>query len=104
MTLAEYFEANRPKAKFDLGDRVHGKWNGIPFVGTAGADIMVNEAEGSMVSVHLDLPIKYKGAWSTIVRVKQKELKRLSSLEDTEPLKLKEAGSIPARRTKQVKK
>lgn len=101
MTLAEYFEANRPKAKFDIGDRVCGKWNGIPFVGSAGADNMVNEEQGSMVTVHLDLPIRYKEVVHNFIRVKQRELKRLSSLEDTEPLKLKEAGSIPAKRTKQ---
>ena len=36
MTLSEYFEKNRPKGSFMLGDRVEGKYEGIPFVGTTG--------------------------------------------------------------------
>ena len=62
---------------------------------------MVNEAEGSLVTVFIDLPIKYKNKWhTTFVKVKPKELKRLTSMDETEPLKLQEAGSIPAKRTK----
>jgi hypothetical protein len=74
---AEYFEANRPKPVWHIGDRVSGKWNKIPFIGTVGNDSMINEIEGPRVSIHLDLPIKYKDKIHTIIFVKQKDIKRL---------------------------
>lgn len=74
---AEYFENNRPKPVWHIGDRVFGKWNKIPFIGTVGNDSMVNEKEGPRVSVHLDLPIKYKDTIHRIIFVKQKDIKKL---------------------------
>lgn len=74
-SLAEYFKANRYQAKYDIGDRVIGKWNKIPFVGTVGNDSLVSELEGPKVSVHLDLPIKYKDKIHTIIFVKHKDIK-----------------------------
>ena len=59
-TLAEYFKANRYSGKYSIGDRVIGKWNKIPFVGTVGNDTLINEIEGPRISVHLDLPIKHE--------------------------------------------
>jgi hypothetical protein len=103
MTLAEYFALNRPVAKYNFGDRVIGNYHGIPFVGTCGGDVMVNETIGPMVTVFLDLPIKHKGTLhSTFVKVKYKDIKRLKSMDDKEPLKLPVAGSIPAKRTKKL--
>ena len=75
VSLAEYFRLNRYKAKYDIGDRVIGKWNKIPFVGTVGNDTLINEAEGPRVSVHLDLPLKYKDKVYTILFVKHKDIK-----------------------------
>lgn len=74
-TLAEYFAANRYKGKYNMGDRVFGHWNKIPFVGTVGNDSVVNEIEGPRVSVHLDLPIKYKDVVHNILIVKHKDIK-----------------------------
>lgn len=74
-SLAEYFAKNRYQAKYDIGDRVMGKWNKIPFVGTVGNDTVINETEGPRVSVHLDLPIKYKDKVYTILFVKHKDIK-----------------------------
>lgn len=80
MTLSEYFSMHRPKPKFQHGDRVIGKYNGIPFVGTCGSDIMVNETVGSLVTVFLDLPLKHKGVLhSTFVKVKHKDIKILTT-------------------------
>ena len=101
MTLAEYFAMNRPQAVWDIGDRVFGYWNKIPFVGTVGCDNMVSELEGPRVSIFLDLPILYDGKVHSIIFVKQKQIKRLKSMDDEEPLKLPVAGSIPVKRTKQ---
>ena len=59
-TVAEYFAENRYKPKYFLGDRVIGKWNKIPFVGTVANDSVVSDSEGPKISIFLDLPIKYK--------------------------------------------
>ena len=75
MTLAEYFKANRYQAKYDIGDRVIGKWNKIPFVGSVGNDTLINEEEGPRITVHLDLPIKYQDKVYTVIIVKHKDIK-----------------------------
>ena len=74
-SLAEYFKANRYQAKYDIGDRVIGKWNKIPFVGTVGNDTVISEAEGPRITIHLDLPIKYKDKVYTVIIVKHKDIK-----------------------------
>ena len=74
-SLKEYFEQNRYQAKYSIGDRVFGKFNKIPFVGTVGNDTVVSEAEGPRVSVHLDLPIKYQDKVYTVIIVKHKDIK-----------------------------
>ena len=87
-TLAEYFAIHRPQPRWTFGERVYGNFNGVPFVGTTGGEGMVNETEGSLVTVFIDLPIKLKGVWhTTFIKVKPKDIKRLSSLEDDTPSK-----------------
>lgn len=73
--LADYFNRITYKPTWFIGDRVTGKWNKIPFVGTVGNDTLINLEEGPRVSVHLDLPIKYKDRVYTIIFLKPKELK-----------------------------
>lgn len=73
--LAEYFEQHRYKPKYYIGDRVQGKWNGIPFRGSVGNDTLINELEGPRISVHSDLPIKYKEKYYTVIFVKHKDVK-----------------------------
>ena len=75
MTLAEYFEANRPRPRYQFGDRVEGVYQGTPYVGTAYTDNMRNEAEGVRVSIHLDLPIKLGTEWVSYIRVSYKDIK-----------------------------
>ncbi len=75
-SLADYFAKNRPEPKFDHGDRVFGFYKKIPFSGTVGADIMVNEEEGPLVTVFLDLPLKVSNNWHmTFIKVKYKDIK-----------------------------
>jgi hypothetical protein len=75
-SLAEYFAANRPQPKWQFGDRVFGYYKKIPFVGTCGGEGMVNETEGSLVTVFLDLPLKDGKDWHmTFIKVKPKDLK-----------------------------
>ena len=80
MNLAEYFEQNRYKAKYDIGDRIFGYWNNIPFIGTVGNDTVINEQTGPQLSVHLDLPICYEKVIYTVIIAKHKEFKKISKL------------------------
>ena len=75
-TLAEYFEKNAYKPKYFLGDRVYGKFNSIPFVGTVGNDRVIN-LDGPEITIHLDLPIKYKDEIKNFIIVKHKDVKLL---------------------------
>lgn len=100
-SLSDYFAKHRPQPVWQMGDRVFGRWNDIPFIGTVGNDNMVSEQEGPRVSIFLDLPIKFEDKIYSIIFVKQKQIKRLKSLEDTTPLKPKEVNPISAKRTKQ---
>ena len=74
-SLAEYFKLNRYQSVYDIGDRVIGKWNKIPFVGTVGNDTQINEIEGPRISVHLDLPIKFENTIYNVIIVKHKDVK-----------------------------
>ncbi len=76
-SLEEYFAKHRPKAIWHIGDRVFGRWNKIPFIGTVGNDNMISELEGPRVSIFLDLPIKHDDKVYEIIFVKQKDIKRL---------------------------
>jgi len=76
-TLAEHFEANRPKPRYKFGDRVEGVYQGMPWVGTAYTDNMRSELEGPMVSIHLDLPMKIDSVWYHNIRVKYEDIKGL---------------------------
>ena len=81
--LAEYFAANRPVAKWQHGDRVAGTFHGVPFVGTCGGEVMVNETIGSLVTVFIDLPLKHKDQWhTTYIKVRPSSLKKLPVMEE----------------------
>jgi len=75
-SAVEYFANNRPKPKYHIGDRVEGYFKKAPWVGTVGCDNMLNETEGSLVGVHLDLPLEINGVVYQYIRVKYKDLKR----------------------------
>lgn len=77
MTLAEYFEKNRPKPKYQFGARVFGYHNKIPFLGTVGADNLVSEEEGVAVTITLDLPIMVEGKPRSVIRVPYKSIKSI---------------------------
>jgi hypothetical protein len=79
--LSDYFERNAYKPKYFLGDRVFGKWNKIPFVGTVGNDTVISEVEGPRISIHLDLPIKLEDKIVSVIIVKHKDIKPLKVLD-----------------------
>lgn len=68
-TLTDYFKDTSWKAKYQIGDRVRGRWNGVPFTGSVAINTMINEEEGPYVVVFLDLPIKWNEKIHTIVKV-----------------------------------
>lgn len=80
MNLSEYFAQNRYFGKWQLGDRVFGHFNKIPFIGTVGNDSVVNEEKGPQVSIHLDLPMKVNGTIKNFIHVKPKDIKKLEEL------------------------
>jgi hypothetical protein len=79
-SLAEYFAANRYHGKWQIGDRVFGYWNKIPFVGSVGNDSIVNELVGPQVSIHLDLPIMLTGVRHNAILLTGKDIKLLKKL------------------------
>lgn len=76
-SYAEYFSQNRYHGKYQIGDRVSGKYNGIPFIGTVGNDSVVNEEQGPRISIHLDLPMKTPDNIFRVIFVKHKDIKPL---------------------------
>ena len=72
---SDYFNNIGYVGKYKIGDRVIGKWNKIPFVGSVGNDRQINDRDGPEVTVHLDLPIKYQDKIHHIIIVKHKDIK-----------------------------
>jgi hypothetical protein len=71
----DYFNRIGYKGTWEIGDRVFGRWNKIPFVGTVGNDRLINHIDGPEITIHLDLPIKYKDKVHNILIVKHKDIK-----------------------------
>lgn len=74
-SYTDYFNNKGYKSKYEIGDRVVGKWNKIPFVGSVGNDTLISEEEGPRISIHLDLPIKFDGKIHNVIIVKHKDIK-----------------------------
>lgn len=75
--LADYFYRNSYHAKYTIGDRVFGRYNGIPFVGSVAVDHRLNEDIGPEVVILLDLPLHYQGRFINTVRVKHLDIRPL---------------------------
>ena len=71
----DYFNRIGYQAVWDMGDRVTGKWNRIPFVGTVGNDRLLNHVIGPEITVHLDLPIQFDNRIYNFIIVKHKDIK-----------------------------
>ena len=76
-SLTDYFNKIGYKHTYDIGDRVFGKWNKIPFVGTVGNDRLINNIDGPEITIHLDLPIKHQGQIKHFIIVKHADVKQL---------------------------
>ena len=75
----DYFERIGYRPKYHIGDRVFGYWNKIPFVGSVGNDRVVSNA-GPEITIHLDLPIKFKDTIHRIIIVKHKDISKLKEM------------------------
>lgn len=71
----DYFNKIGYKHTYNIGDRVFGKLNKIPFVGSVGNDRKINNIDGPEVTIHLDLPIKVDGEYKSFIIVKHKDIK-----------------------------
>lgn len=78
-TQTDYFNRIGYKHTYDIGDRLGGKWNGIPWVGSVGNDRLVSEDRGPEITIHLDLPIKHEGVIHNVIVVKHADVKRRTS-------------------------
>ena len=75
-SLAEYYEKNSYKSKYQIGDRVFGYFNKIPFVGSVGNDTVISLEEGPRISIHLDLPMIIDKQIRNFIFVKHKDIKQ----------------------------
>lgn len=78
----DYFNRVGYQATYDIGDRVIGRWNGIPFVGTVGNDRLINHVDGPEITVHLDLPIYVQGQSYRFIIAKHKQVRKLPQITD----------------------
>lgn len=75
-SYCKYFSKVTYKPKYQIGDRVRGLWNKIPYSGTVAIDSKISDDPPS-VKVFLDLPIKHKGVTYTLISVPHRGLEKL---------------------------
>lgn len=68
-SYSDYFKRVSYQARWRIGDRVQGRYQGRPFVGTVYNDSLVSEDLGPKVSVALDLPLIIEGRAVNIIWV-----------------------------------
>jgi hypothetical protein len=88
-SLAEYFEKNRYKPKFEFMARVTGMHGKIRWVGSVGNDTVISDQVGPILHIHLDLPLKIDGKYTYHLFTKHKGVNRLTSFDDTKVSKSK---------------
>ena len=74
-TQTDYFERIGYKGKYNIGDRVFGMWNKIPFIGTVGNDRCIDGVHPEVV-IHLDLPVRVDEKNHNFIIVKHKDIKQ----------------------------
>ena len=79
-SLTDYFSKKAYQPKYFIGDRVFGKFNKIPFMGTVGNDRLISEIIGPEITIHLDLPIKIDKEYKHFIIVKHKDVKPLKEI------------------------
>ena len=77
MTLTSYFEDKEkdlPKPKYLIGDRVFGRYENIPFIGSVLGDT------NKRVKVQLDLSFKYNDKVVNFVEVEYNQISKLQEM------------------------
>jgi hypothetical protein len=74
-SLTDYFNRIGYKHTYNIGDRVFGHYNKIPFVGTVGNDRKINDIDGPEITIHLDLPMRVNDKITLFIIVKHKDIK-----------------------------
>ena len=93
--IAEYFEVNRYHGSYELGERVFGYYNKIPFIGSVGSDSVVSPEIGPQITITLDLPISIDGVVKNVIIVKHKDIKSL--LRDYDASGVPKAGATDSK-------
>jgi hypothetical protein len=75
MKLAEWFAKERYQGIYQIGDRVEGRFNSIPFVGSVGTDSIRYDGEEPHVTVTLDLPLLFESIAHRVLRVPTSSVK-----------------------------
>lgn len=73
-SLAEYFDKVTYKPKYQIGDKVRGIWNNIPFSGTVQIDNMIDTYDGPFIIVYADLPLKHNDTVYTYLKIKHEDI------------------------------
>lgn len=76
-TQTDYFNRIGYRGRYQIGDRVFGYYQKIPFVGTVGNDRLISNITGPEVTIHLDLPMKTKDGIRKFLVVKHRDIKQL---------------------------
>jgi hypothetical protein len=74
-SLTDYFNRIGYKHTYNIGDRVFGHYNKIPFVGTVGNDRKINDIDGPEITIHLDLPMRVNDKITLFIIVKHEDIK-----------------------------
>lgn len=72
--MAEYFDKVTYKPKYQMGDKVRGIWNNIPFSGTVQIDNMIDTYDGPFIIVYTDLPVKHENTVHTYLKIKHEDI------------------------------
>lgn len=75
-TQTDYFNKIGYTGRYQIGDRVSGKFGKVPFIGTVGNDRCLDGVNPE-ITIHLDLPIKVDNVVKNVIIVKHKDIKPL---------------------------
>lgn len=80
-SLTDYFAKIGHRPTWEIGDRVSGVWNDVPFIGTVGSESLVDPEFGPRVTVMPDLPIRLGDKNHNVIVLKPHQLKKLKVYE-----------------------
>jgi hypothetical protein len=89
MNLADYFEKNRYKPKYEFMARVTGMYGKIRWIGSVGNDTVISEQRGPELHIHLDLPLMIDGKYTSVLVCTHKSVTRLTNFDDEPSTKKK---------------